>query len=90
MNVLNDILICHHNPGAMSRYYLTVGRIQGRAAFFRSMDRHGRGFFRRPAFCRRKVLPQESKEFQYKARELYRGKNVKYHLRGGFLSRLRK
>ena len=28
MNVLNDILICHHNPGAMSRYYLTVGRVR--------------------------------------------------------------
>ena len=27
MDVLNDILICHHNPGAMSRYLLTIGKV---------------------------------------------------------------
>ena len=85
MNVLNDILICHQNPGAMSRYYLTVGRVREEqrssgvwiaTAAGSSGGLHSAGG---------KVLPQENKEFQYKARELYRGKNVCYHLKGGIL-----
>ncbi len=28
MNVLNDILVCHENPAAMSRYYITIGKIK--------------------------------------------------------------
>ena len=85
MNVLNDILICHHNPGAMSRYYLTVGRVREEqrssgvwiaTAAGSSGGLHSAGG---------KVLPQENKEFQYKPRELYRGKNIRYHLKGGIL-----
>jgi NAD kinase len=85
MNVLNDILICHHNPGAMSRYFLTVGRTREEqrssgvwiaTAAGSSGGLHSAGG---------KVLPQESKEFQYRPRELYRGKNIHYHLKGGIL-----
>jgi hypothetical protein len=36
------------------------------------------------------VLPQESVEFQYKPRELYRGKNIRYHLKGGVLGPTKK
>ncbi len=85
MNVLNDILICHHNPGAMSRYYLTVGRVREEqrssgvwiaTAAGSSGGLHSAGG---------KVLPQENKDFQYRPRELYRGKNIRYHLKGGIL-----
>jgi NAD+ kinase len=85
MNVLNDLLICHHNPGAMSRYYLTVGKVREEqrssgvwiaTAAGSSGGLHSAGG---------KVLSQENKEFQYKPRELYRGKNVHYHLKGGML-----
>jgi len=85
MNVLNDILICHHNPGAMSRYFLTVGRIKEEqrssgvwiaTAAGSSGGLHSAGG---------KVLQQEKKDFQYKPRELYRGKNIRYHLKGGVL-----
>jgi NAD+ kinase len=85
MNVLNDILICHQNPGAMSRYYLTVARIREEqrssgvwiaTAAGSSGGLHSAGG---------KVLPQENKEFQYMPRELYRGKNIRYHLHGGML-----
>ena len=85
MNVLNDILICHHNPGAMSRYFLTVGRTREEqrssgvwiaTAAGSSGGLHSAGG---------KVLPQESKEFQYRPRELYRGKNIHYRLKGGIL-----
>jgi NAD+ kinase len=86
MNVLNDLLICHHNPGAMSRYYLTVGRVREEqrssgvwiaTAAGSSGGLHSAGG---------KVLPQENKDFQYKPRELYRGKKIRYHLTGGILS----
>jgi NAD+ kinase len=85
MNALNDILICHHNPGAMSRYYLTVGRVREEqrssgvwiaTAAGSSGGLHSAGG---------KVLPQEAREFQYKPRELYRGKKIRYHLKGGIL-----
>ena len=76
MNVLNDILVCHHNPGAMSRYFLTVEgtREEQRSsgvwiatAAGSSGGLHSAGG---------KVLTQKSKEFQYRPRELYRGKNI--------------
>lgn len=85
MNVLNDILICNQNPGAMSRYYLTVRRVREEqrssgvwiaTAAGSSGGLHSAGG---------KVLPQETKDFQYKPRELYRGKNIRYHLRGDIL-----
>lgn len=90
MNVLNDILICHHNPGAMSRYFLTVGRVREEqrssgvwiaTAAGSSGGLHSAGG---------KVLPQENKEFQYKPRELYRGKNMHYRLKGGILKQTQK
>jgi len=85
MNVLNDLLICHQNPGAMSRYYLTVGRVREEqrssgvwiaTAAGSSGGLHSAGGI---------VLPQEVKEFQYKPRELYRGRKIRYHLKGGIL-----
>ena len=86
MNVLNDILICHHNPGAMSRYYVAVGRVREEqrssgvwiaTAAGSSGGLHSAGG---------KILPQENKDFQYKPRELYRGRNIRYHLTGGVLA----
>lgn len=90
MNVLNDLLICHHNPGAMSRYYLTVGRTREEqrssgvwiaTAAGSSGGLHSAGG---------KILLPEKKDFQYKPRELYRGKNTHYHLTGGILKHLQK
>jgi NAD+ kinase len=85
MNVLNDLLICHQNPGALSRYFLTVGRVKEEqkssgvwisTAAGSSAGIHSAGG---------KVLPQESKSIQYRARELYRGHSVKYRLLGSVL-----
>ena len=90
MNVLNDILICHHNPGAMSRYFLTLGRVREEqrssgvwiaTAAGSSGGLHSAGG---------KVLSQESKEFQYMPRELYRGRGIRYHLKGGVLEATQK
>jgi len=86
MDVLNDILICHQNPAALSRYYLTIGRLREEqrssgvwiaTAAGSSGGLHSAGG---------RILPQENKEFQYKPRELYRWKNVKYQLKGGLLN----
>lgn len=90
MNVLNDILVCHRNPAAMSRYYLTVGRVREEqrssgvwiaTAAGSSGGLHSAGG---------KLLPLEDKKFQYKPRELYYGKDTHYHLKGGILNPNRK
>jgi len=69
----------------MSRYYLTVGKIREEqrssgvwvaTAAGSSGGLHSAGG---------KILPQEAKEFQYKPRELYRGRHTFYHLKGGVL-----
>ena len=85
MNVLNDILICHHNPGAMSRYFLTVGRVteeqRSSGVWVATAAGSSGGLYSAGG----RVLPQESKAFQYRPRELYRGKNMHYRLKGGTL-----
>lgn len=90
VNVLNDILICHHNPGAMSRYYLTVGRTReeqrSSGVWIATAAGSSGGIYSAGG----KVLPQEKKDFQYKPRELYRRKNINYHLKGGILKSTQK
>ncbi len=85
MNALNDILICHQNPGAMSRYYLTVSKMKeeqrSSGIWIATAAGSSGGLYSAGG----KLLPQEAKEFQYKPRELYRGKNMGYRLKGGIL-----
>ena len=85
MNVLNDILICHNNPGAMSRYFLTVGKTReeqrSSGVWIATAAGSSGGLYSAGG----KVLPQENKNFQYMPRELYRGKNIRYQLKGGIL-----
>jgi len=85
INVLNDILICHQNPAALSRYYLTIGKLreEHRSSGVWIATAAGSSGGLRSAGGR--ILPQESKEFQYKPRELYRWKNVQYQLKGNIL-----
>ena len=85
MNVLNDLLICHQNPGALSRYYLTVGRIkeeQKSSGIWISTAAGSSGGIHSAGG---KVLPQESRNIQYRPRELYRGHGIKYRLNGAVL-----
>ena len=85
MNVLNDILICHHNPGAMSRYFLIGGKIREEQRSSGVWIATAAGSSGAIHSAGGRVLTQENKEFQYRPRELYRGKNVHYHLKGGML-----
>ena len=84
---LNDVLICHANPGAMSRYELSVGKI--------TEDHRSSGIWFSTAAgstsamlsAGGKVMPLCSTDIQYKPRELYHSRTVKYRLTGGLVKR---
>lgn len=85
MNVLNDVLVCHQNPGALSRYNLTVGRVreeQKSSGVWVSTAAGSTGGIHSAGGT---PLHQESKEFEYRPRELYRGRATKYQLTGKIL-----
>ncbi len=84
-HVLNDILVCHHNPGAMSRYYLTVGKTkeeQKSSGIWIATAAGSSGAIRSAGG---RLLPVESAKIQYKPRELYSGGGDFYKLRGSVL-----
>lgn len=90
MNVLNDILVCHENPAAMSRYYITIGKIkeeQRSSGIWISTAAGSSGGIHSAGG---KVLPQEAQTFQYKPRELYKGQHVHYVLKGAVLKPFQK
>ncbi len=83
--VLNDVLVCHVNPAAMSHYMIAL---RGRREQHRGSGiwiataagstgaSHSAGGLR---------LPLESRRFLYWPRELYRGNRLAYRLKGGAL-----
>ncbi len=82
MNVLNDILICHQNPAAMSRYYMTLDDIkeeQRSSGIWISTAAGSSGAIHSAGG---KVLPADSKKIQYKPRELYHVSGNHYQLKG--------
>lgn len=85
VNILNDILFCHRNPAAMSRYYLTAN---GRKEEQRSSGvwvATAAGSTGAIQSAGGKELPITSKRLQYKPRELYTAFGDRtYKLRGGF------
>ena len=86
IDCLNDVLVCHKNPAAMSRYALKIGQ--------RREEQRGSGLWiAAPAgssgaihSAGGQVMPQTAKEIQYMPRELYWGGSFKYRLKGGVLS----
>ncbi|MBI4309433.1 MAG: NAD(+)/NADH kinase [Candidatus Omnitrophica bacterium] len=85
MNAVNDVLVCHHNPAALSRYYITAGKIkeeQRSSGVWVSTAAGSSGGIHSAGG---KILPQNSRNIQYKPRELYRGHGTKYRLTGGVL-----
>jgi NAD+ kinase len=86
VNILNDILIAHRNPAAMSRYaiYLKGVREEQRSSgVWISTAAGSTGAIRSAGG---KILPSQSKECQYKPRELFYGFREGYRLRGGLFS----
>ncbi len=86
IQVLNDILITHRTPAAMSRYRLQVGRIkeeQRSSGLWIATAAGSTGAIRSAGG---RVLPSESPLVQYRPRELYRGPRFRYRLTGGAIS----
>ena len=85
--VLNDILVCHHNPAAMSRYYLSVNGIkeeQKSSGIWISTAVGSSGGIKSAGG---RQLAAVSDKMQYRPRELYRGREKSgYKLRGGIVS----
>ncbi|VAX34964.1 NAD kinase [hydrothermal vent metagenome] len=82
---LNDFLICHRNPAAMSRYLLTVKGVkeeQRSSGIWISTPTGSSGAIYSAGG---KIIPNTEKKMQYIPRELYLGSNKKYYLKGAVL-----
>ena len=83
---LNDVLVVHDDPATMSRYRLRIGR--------REESQKSSGLWVSTAPGSSSAvwaaggvrLPWETKRFQYRPRELYRGRLTRSRLTGGLLA----
>ena len=83
--VLNEILVSHAVPAAMSRYHLTIGsqsEAQRSSGIWISTAAGSTGAIKSSGG---KVLPLFSKQFQYLPREIFEGHGARVRLRGGLL-----
>ncbi|OGW80613.1 MAG: hypothetical protein A3C47_06405 [Omnitrophica bacterium RIFCSPHIGHO2_02_FULL_51_18] len=83
--VLNDILFCHRNPAAMSRYWIRVGKLREEhrnSGLWVSTAAGSTGAIKSAGG---RVLPWESRQIQYWPRELYKWHGWHYRLTGGLL-----
>jgi NAD+ kinase len=84
--VLNDILVCHHNPAAMSRYYLSIGTTKEEQKSSGIWIATAAGSSGGIKSAGGRQLPAVSDKIQYRPRELYRGNGGRsYKLKGGVL-----
>lgn len=86
INVLNDILVCHKNPAAMSRYYLMIKELKEEQRSSGVWIATAAGSSGAIKSAGAKQLPIDSKEIQYKPRELHQRGHCKYRLKGGIIS----
>lgn len=85
VDCVNDILICHNNPAAMSRYYLKIGNIkeeQRDSGLWISTPAGSTGAIKSAGG---RTLRAEEKSMQYMPRELYYGFSKTYRHKGGVL-----
>ena len=83
---LNDVLVVHDDPSTMSRYRLRIGKreeLQKSSGLWISTAAGSSSAVLAAGGVR---LPWSSKRFQYRPRELYRGRLSRYRLIGGVLS----
>jgi len=83
--VLNDILIAHQNPAAMSRYAIRVNGTQEEQRSSGLWLSTAVGSTAAIKSAGGRVLPRESKAIQYLPRELYYGPGTTYRLTGGLV-----
>jgi NAD+ kinase len=87
LDCVNDVLICHLNPAAMSRYYLKIGRMkeeQRSSGVWIATPAGSTGAIRSAGG---KVMKVSAHQMQYAPRELYYGFSKMYRHKGGLLSR---
>lgn len=83
---LNDVLVVHDDPATMSRYRLRIG---AREEFQKSSGlwvASAAGSSSAVLAAGGRRLPWTSRKFQYRPRELYRGRLSRYRLTGGVLT----
>ena len=85
MEVLNDVLVCHRNPAALSRYYLKIGHHKEEQKSSGLWVSTAAGSSGGIYSAGGKVLSDQSRSFQYRPRELYRRKGSSYKLNGALL-----
>jgi NAD+ kinase len=86
VNFLNDVLFCHRNPAAMSRYSLKIGEVQEEqksSGLWVSTAAGSSGAIKSAGG--RQFAPTQQ-ILQYRPRELYLKKNKPYILKGAILS----
>ncbi len=86
VNVLNDILVCHKNPAAMSRYEIVVNGVreeQRSSGLWISTPTGSSGAIHSAGG---KIMPRQVEKLQYLPRELFRGRGIRYSLAGGMVS----
>ena len=84
--ILNDVLICHASPAAMSHYILHVGSVQEKQRSSGLWISTAAGSSGAAHSAGGRVLPLTSHKVQYRPRELYEGRGVRYRLKGGVTS----
>jgi NAD+ kinase len=85
IDCVNDILIAHSNPAAVSRYYLKIGDVkeeQRDSGLWISTAAGSSGAIQSAGG---RTIKNEEKKMQYMPRELYYGFSKKYRHKGGVL-----
>jgi len=89
-HALNDVLISHKNPAVLCRYQIKVGSKQEKQRSSGIWIGTPAGSTGAIKSAGGRVLPAESKSFQYQTRELYAGKGGHYQLRKAVLKSTQK
>lgn len=86
LDCLNDVLVCHQNPAAVSRYQIKINGVeeeQRSSGLWVAAPAGSSGAIQSAGG---KPLAITARKFQYMPRELYRGVNPPYRLKGGVLA----
>ena len=81
--VLNDILVTHRRPAAMSRYWLRVGAAREEQRSYGLWIATAAGSTGAIRSAGGRPLPRSSRALVYRPRELYSGAGLRCRLRGG-------
>ncbi|HOW36471.1 MAG TPA: NAD(+)/NADH kinase [Candidatus Omnitrophota bacterium] len=84
-NVLNDILVCHKNPAAMSRYCFTINGVKEEQRSSGLWIATAAGSSGAIHSAGGKLIPRDSKLIQYMPRELFQSHGIKCCLKGDVL-----